>query len=205
MFDERPGKECLVRQRLDAIPTLNQKDSSGLRVDIALEDQSTGEVRWIDVTGVHTTSPSYIAEELKMVVRRRFAVFVANQKRVPEPPVIDPSPTILKKELAKNEKYQRLILIAKKQFSERKRSVAPVFMPFVVSDCGEVGPVGNMLQEWLVACYSRKLAATQSWDGVKPKDKIRDFRRRFRLLIQFAMAAGLGGMINAAGKAKGCY
>jgi hypothetical protein len=78
-------------------------------------------------------------------------------------------------------------------------------MPFVVSDCGEVGPVGNMLQEWLVACYSRKLAATQSWDGVKPKDKIRDFRRRFRLLIQFAMAAGLGGMINAAGKAKGCY
>ena len=74
-------------------------------------------------------------------------------------------------------------------------------MPFIVSDCGEVAPIAIELQEYLVDCYKRRCTKEgKRADGCKVLDLVRNFRDRFKLSIQVAIAAGLGGMINAAGQ-----
>jgi hypothetical protein len=195
-------KQRLIRQQLDTIPALGPGDTTGLRIDLSMENPATGEVRWVDVTGVHTTSPSYSSVEMTLAQKRRLASLITQQSRLAKPPEIIPSPTILHKERAKEEKYRRLLLVAKKQATEGKRSTAPAFHPFVISDCGEVGPAGVQLQEWLVGCFRSRIADVPRTDGLKLPDLLRDFRRRLKLTIQFALAAGIGAMINTAGQSR---
>ena len=154
------------------------------------------------MTGVHTTSPSYERAELKTAERRRLAAYVAQNNYASRPPDLIPSPTVLAREQIKIEKYRRLVLVAQKQTKEGKRVRNPVFSPFVVSDNGEFGPLALKFQEWLVGCYKDLIIAKPRDDGLKLNDLVRDFRRRFRLTVQFAMAAGIGGMINTAGHAR---
>ena len=55
------------------------------------------------------------------------------------------------------------------------------------------------LQEWIVEQYRRKCAADKSrTDGYSTSDLVRQFRHKFKIDIQFAIAAGLGAMIQAA-------
>src|SRR4051812_3211787 len=74
----------------------------------------------------------------------------------------------------------------------------------VPDDLGELSPAASDLQEWIVEQYRRKCSADKSRaDGCSTSDLVRQFRHKFKLDIQFAIAAGLGAMIQAAGQPWG--
>ena len=47
-------RRAYVQVRIDALPSVAREDAVGLRIDVALEDEDTGETKWLDATVVHT-------------------------------------------------------------------------------------------------------------------------------------------------------
>jgi hypothetical protein len=171
---------------------------SGLRVDVARSDPETGAERWVDVSTVHTTSQSYLKAEYEDVKRRVAAAELAVEPAC-NPALLDPSPAVAAREKLKRDKYAILVAIAAKQTAEYKRSATPAIAPFVLSDNGEMGPSANELQEWLVDAYRRRQQGP-ALDGVSVSQRVLDFRRRLRLQVMTALAAGVGSMTCAAGR-----
>jgi hypothetical protein len=201
---DEPTKQAYVQQRIDALPPSSPDDSTGLRIDVSLENEETGETKWIDVTVVHTGAESYQAKELKAVSSRQITANIASSLSVPDPFQFEPSPLLVERTSAKVEKYSRLIRVATKQAAEKKRRQAPSFSAFAVSDYGEFSPSALDLQEWLVNQFRAKVEqAGKRADGCKPVDLVRDFRQRLRLEVQLAIAAGCGEMLRKAGQAWG--
>ena len=60
-----------------------------------------------------------------------------------------PSPSLLDREYDKSSRFGRLVVIAAKHHLDGKRSTLPAFVPFVVSDFGELAPAAIDLQEWM--------------------------------------------------------
>ena len=198
------AKHAFVQSEINALPANNRDDVTGLRIDLSLENVDTAETKWIDVTAVHTGAESYQDKELKAVSTRQVAGSLAANLSVPDPLRSDPSPLLLERTTAKNEKYARLLLVAQKQAREKKRAQAPVFLTFAVSDYGELAPVARELLDWIVNQYRIKLEREGNRpDGCKPLDLARIFRYRLRVGIQMALAAGCGEMICKAGQAWG--
>ena len=109
-------------------------------------------------------------------------------------------PTLVERESEKSSKYGRLVLVASKQYTDGKRGTLPTFVPFVVSDLGELAPSAVDLQEWLVNQYRlRCIKLGPRSDGCTTSDLVRSFRHRLKIGVQTAIAAGLGSMIQAAG------
>ena len=79
-----------------------------------------------------------------------------------------------------------------------------MFNAFCVSSFGELSPSAFTLLDWLVD-KRRSLAesAAPRADGVKPLDVVREFKRKLRVDIQMAVAAGCGEMLRAAGQPNG--
>jgi len=166
-----------------------------------LENVATGEVKWVDVSAVHTTCPSYAAAEIKAVGQKVNVANIAAAYELPDYLKSTPSPSLLKREVDKNQKYSRLITVAQKQTKEKKRLQTPSFSAFIVSDFGDLSPVALELQEWLVATYAKKCEREgPRADGCSVADLTRAFRWKFRLDIQLAVATGLGGMLLTAGQ-----
>lgn len=95
-------------------------------------------------------------------------------------------------------------MVAKKQHVDGKRNSLPTFAPFVVSDFGELAPAAVDLQEWIVDQFRKKCIKNGARaDGCSTVDLVRQFRHKFKVSVQFAMAAGLGAMIQAAGQPWG--
>ena len=180
---------------------IHEGEVSGLRIDISLENPITGETKWIDTTAVHTTCLSYQNTELKSIAKRDVSSALTELHCLPNVLEHAPSPTLLRREAEKMVKYGRLLVVAKKQRSEGKRDYLPTFSPFVVSDLDEMAPAAISLQEWLVEQYRRKLVNDgRRLDGCSTADLVRQFRHKFKVGIQLAIAGGLGGMIQAAGQ-----
>ena len=116
----------------------------------------------------------------------------------------DPGPTLLQRE---TEKTARLLMVAAKQHLDGKRSSLPVFCPFVVSDFGELAPNAVDLQEWLVNQYRQRCIKqskhSRRSDGCSTEDLVQRFRHKLKIGVQFAVASGLGNMIQAAGQPWG--
>ena len=68
-----------------------------------------------------------------------------------DPIKFEPSPTLMERIVAKQNKYERLIMVAQRQAKEKKRKQAPGFVAFAVSDYGEMSPVSMDLQDWMVS------------------------------------------------------
>jgi hypothetical protein len=171
---------------------------------LCIENPDTGETKWVDTTVVHTTSASYENKELKAIAKKNLSASVASSHNVPDALQFAPSPALLDREAIKVEKYSRLVMVAKKQHADKKRFSLPTFIPFAVSDIGELSPAASDLQEWIVEQYRRKCAKDKSRpDGCSTSDLVRQFRHKFKIDIQFAIAAGLGAMIQAAGQPWG--
>ena len=195
-------KYAFVQVRIDALPVVKRDETTGLRIDLAMENKETGEAKWVDATVVHTGAESYQSKELKVMGSRLIAHQLAARITVPDPIALDPSPTLLERTTAKNEKYSRLLLVAKKQAVEKKRKQAPVFSTFAMSDYGEMAPEAVALQEWLVNQYRRKCEQDgPRADGCKTVDLVRVFRYKLRIGVQMALAAGCGEMLCRAGQA----
>ena len=84
------------------------------------------------------------------------------------------------------------------------QEINPSYLPFVVSDFGELAPAAIDLQEWLVNQFCiRCVKLGRRADGCSTDDLVRQFRHRFKIGIQMAVASGLGAMILAAGQPWG--
>jgi hypothetical protein len=198
------AKRALVKAKVDALPAVKRDDATGLRIDIALENETTGETWWGDVTAVHPGSASYRDRELNSLCARQIAAQVSESILVPDPFKLDPSPLLVDRTAAKLSKYSRLVLVGKKQATEKKRKQAPHFAAFAVSDYGELAPMAADLMEWLVQQFRLKCEqAGKRMDGVSALDRVRDFRRKLYTGVQFALVAGCGDMICRAGQAWG--
>jgi hypothetical protein len=197
-------KQILIQTQLDKLPVLAKDDAAGLRIDLSLTDTETGETLWIDVAAVHTSSPSYIQGELKAITKRQLSTAAAELYKLPDVLLGDPSPVLIKRQNEKIEKYSRLLMVAKKQHQERKRTTIPKFVPFVVSDSGELSPAAYEVQEWLVEQYRRKsLKSKDRSDGCTTTELVHRFRHKLKIGVQEAVAAGLGAMILSAGQPWG--
>ena len=194
-------KAAYVQTRIDALPVLKKSELKGLRIDASLEDPTTGETKWIDVSAMHTASPSYAAVEIKSVGQKINVNNIVAAYALPDYLRAKPSPSLLKREAEKKHKYSRLITVAQKQAKEKKRLQAPTFSAFIVSDFGDLSPKAQELQEWIVSAYARKCSSEgQRADGCTVADRTRAFRQRFKLDVQLAIAAGLGAMLLTAGQ-----
>jgi hypothetical protein len=176
-------KHAYVQTRIDALPAVAHNDAKGLRIDLALENQDTGETKWVDVTAVHTGSASFQDKELKAVVDRQITAKLAATLCIPDPLKADtPSPILVERTTSKNEKYSRLVCVATKQAKEKRRKQAPSFFTFAVSDYGEISPVATDLLEWIVFQFRGKCEREgPRADGCKVLDLVRDFRHRLRI------------------------
>jgi hypothetical protein len=67
------AKRALVKSKVDALPAVRRDDVTGLRVDISLENEVTGETWWGDVTAVHTGAESYQDKEIKSLCARQIS------------------------------------------------------------------------------------------------------------------------------------
>ena len=196
-------KQIYIQQKIDLLP-IHNGEAVGLRLDICLENMETGEARWVDTTVVHTTCASYRAKELAAVAKRNLAAAVTGSHLLPKAWAADPGPTLLERETEKTVKYSRLMMVAAKQHLDGKRSFLPTFCPFVVSDFGELAPTAVDLQEWLVnqyrqRCIKQTKHARRS-NGCSTEDLVQQFRHKLKIGVQFAVASGLGNMIQAAGQ-----
>ena len=168
-------KRALVQSKIDALPSVRREDTKGLRIDVALENETTG-----------------------------VSAHVSDAILIPDPFKLDPSPTLIDRCAAKISKYSRLVAVARKQAVEKKRRQAPRFMAIAVSDYGELAPMAADLCEWLVQQFRLKCEQEgKRADGVGPLERVRDFRRKLYTRIQFAVAAGCGEMMLRAGQAWG--
>lgn len=191
-----------MQAKVDALPSVRREDTTGLRIDISLENETTGEAKWVDVTLVHTSAESYQDKELKSLCARQIAAQVSTSLLVPDPFKLDPSPLLIERTTAKISKYSRLVLVAKKQAAEKKRKQVPQFAAFAMSDYGELAPMAADLLEWIVQQFRGNCErAGKHTDGVSPLERVRDFRRRLYGGVQFAVAAGCGEMLCRAGQA----
>jgi hypothetical protein len=198
------AKRALVLAKIDALPSVKREDMKGLRIDFSLENQSTGETVWGDVTTLHPGAESYVAQELKSLAARQISAQVSEAIMVPDPFKLDPSPLLIDRCAAKISKYSRLVLVGKRQAANKKRVQAPRFNAFAVSDYGEFSPMAADLCEWLVQQFRIKSDEEgKRSDGVASLDRVRDFRRRLYTKVQFAVASGCGEMLVRAGQSWG--
>jgi hypothetical protein len=201
---DEAAKHAYVQARIDQLPAAKRDDHVGLRIDLAVENEETGEAKWVDVTVVHTGCESYQDKEIKAVTARQIAAKLTDNLSLPDPMKADPSPMLVERTSAKNSKYSNLLLVAKKQALEKKRKQAPTFFTFAMSDYGETAPVAVEFQEWLVSQYRTKCEREgRRADGCKTVDLVYDFRHRLCIGIQLAVAAGCGEMLRRAGQAWG--
>ena len=150
---------------------------------------------------MHTAAESYREREFKAVMARNIPTSTATALSATDVLKFQSSPILLERTTAKNEKYSRLLWIAKKQAQQKKRKQAPQFSTFCVSDFGELSPSAIILLDWLVD-QRRSLAAARA-DGLKPLDIVRVFKHKLRIGIQMAIAAGSGEMFYGAGQPWG--
>jgi hypothetical protein len=194
-------KQALVQSKTDQLPLLDPQDTTGLRIDFAITNDSTGEVKWGDVTTVNTTSPSVCTAELKAISDRHISKIIAVDLKLPDILRTDSSPVLLSRESVKREKYSRLLLVAGKQFRDGKRAKMPVFVPYAISNC-ELSPAAIELHDWISDQYRAKCVKEgMRADGCTIPDLVRAFRRKLVMRTQLAIAAGIGGMICSAGLA----
>jgi hypothetical protein len=102
--------------------------------------------------------------------------------------------------MAKILKYARLLAIARAQHDHRLRSSYPKFRAVVVSTLGEFGIDTIEVQEFLLACYKRKLKREgDRKDGLSSQFLTAKFRNQMRIGLQIAVAKGCANMATRAG------
>jgi hypothetical protein len=185
--DQREAKLAELDERLqdlrDAVV-----DGHGLRLDGTIQDPTSGELVWFDVSVMHTTSRSYLKDEAKFSRERRAANAVWK------------SAALMEAYQGKLDRYALLAAMVERQVLGGRRK-APLILPAVVTTHGEFCPGAVQLQEWLVERYRARLRLEgERDDGEKEDDLITAFRCELRAALLVATAKGTAEMLAVAGR-----
>ena len=118
-----------------------------------------------------------------------------------DPEAHTPAPCVKKVVADKVKTYAPLLHVTQQQKAKHARALAPEFVPFVVSNYGEMNEGADKLMQWITAKYRRKVLSegrTRA-DGVKPEELVIRFRSEFRDRLVACVARGFGSMIVHAG------
>jgi hypothetical protein len=116
-------KQTHIQRQIDLLP-IHQGDVSGLRIDICLENAETGETKWIDTTAVHTTCATYETKNsrlLKGICLPQWPMYTLYLMLYSLILV-----RLYWREVAKVEKYSRLLMVAKKQHMDGTPKLHPI-------------------------------------------------------------------------------
>jgi len=199
---ERGTRQVAVRQVCRMMH--NQYETKGLRIDVRLLDPHTLQERWVDTTCIHSTCKTRLQAEMKHSRLKIKSRNEARQDGQTDLLLHKPGAGVKNQTTAKHKTYAPLIAVARKQFEDKKRHVLPQFIAAVTSSMGEFGLELVKLQEWLCACYSRKLARLGPRDdGTKIATMSATFRNKFRYSIYAAVARGQARMLLSSGLPAG--
>jgi hypothetical protein len=163
----------------------------GLRLDGTIQDPTSGELVWFDVSVLHTTSRSHLKAEAKFSRERRAAY---------EKGAVWKSAALMEAYQGKLDRYALLAAMVERQVLGGRRT-APLILPVVVTTHGEFCPGAVQLQEWLVERYRARLRLEgERDDGEKEDDLITAFRCELRAALLVATAKGTAEMLAVAGR-----
>jgi hypothetical protein len=154
--DQREAKLAELDERLQDLRN-SVVDGHGLRLDGTIQDPTSGELVWFDISVVHTTSRSYLKHEAKFSRERR----AANEKGAAWK-----SAALMEAHQEKLNRYALLAAMVERQVLGGPRT-APLILPAVVSTHGEFCPGAVQLQEWLVEQYRARLRLEGERDDVR--------------------------------------
>jgi hypothetical protein len=185
--DQREAKLAELDERLQDLRD-GVVDGHGLRLDGTIQDPTSGELVWFDVSVVHTTSRSYLKDEAKFSREQRAANAVWK------------SAALMEAYQGKLDRYALLAAMVERQVLGGRRK-APLILPAVVTTHGEFCPGAVQLQEWLVERYRARLRLEgERDDGEKEDDLITAFRCELRAALLVATAKGTAEMLAVAGR-----
>jgi hypothetical protein len=172
----------------------------GLRLDVRLMDPVSNQEFFIDATCISPTCSSKREAELKHTLKRLSSAVQAKADLAPDPEERNTSAAVTAAEKFKHTKYARLLAVATAQHAHRLRPSLPVFHAFVMSTLGELGPGSIAVQEFLLACYARRLRREgPRRDGLTKSFLTAQFRSKLRIGLQVAVAKGCAQMSLNAG------
>lgn len=189
-----------LNQQAVIIGTQDGEVTVGLRLDIRLYDPVSGREVFIDVTGISATCASKRTKELKQTIARLRSQMQSALDGIQNLRKQEVSAAVRAAVLAKITKYSRLVAIARSQKDHKLRPSYPEFRAVVISTLGEFGIDTVEVQEFLLACYKRKLEREgDRADGLSTQQLTARFRSRLRIGMQVAMAKGCADMATRAG------
>jgi hypothetical protein len=166
-------------------------DGHGLRLDGTIQDPTSGELVWFDVSVVHTTCKTHLKDEVKLTLERR----VAGEEGAGWK-----SAALMEAHQGKLNRYALLAAMVERQVLAGRRT-APLILPAVVTTHGEFCPGTVQLQEWLVERYRARLRLEGDRDdGEEEDDLITAFRCELRAALLVAVAKGTAKMLAVAGR-----
>jgi len=140
------AKQAELQRVAERMPPVDPSDLKGLRVDLAMTDEVSGEAQWIDVSVINTATPTYATAEVAFITaQRQMAMHAPPSSEAPR--LV--SPALIAGEIKKNGKYSRLMMIANRAATAGKRPDRPVFTPVLFSACGEAAKGASEILDWI--------------------------------------------------------
>ena len=153
----------------------------------------------MDTSVTHPSNQTNILKALEDAkLRLRKQLGFDNEHQVPRT-----TPALDRRVQTKNDTYATLMAIMEKQFSERRRSGKPKFVPAVATTHGELAPDLIQFMEWITAAYKATLKnAPPRADGRTPAGLAATFRQHLRQKVLMAVAKGTARILRDAGLSK---
>jgi hypothetical protein len=187
------------RQQLNALQRELSDKVQGRRIDVAMTNPSTGDCRWVDVSGVHPTSKTYRTATGRFVTRLLDADRAATDKGLPNKMTREPSPRVISASKDKHATYALLTSLADHQRQLNKRSGDHEFIPAVHTHEGELAPAFFNLIEWITGQYGLHTKTLGLTHGFATRHLTAIFRGRLKDAVFASIASGFGTMLGASG------
>ena len=187
-----PLERAEIAQQIKAIADSTPANLKGLRVDVGVKMPSDTEL-WLDVGGNHCLSSSYLKSTTEFLLE--------HQQDQPgrRDDAFTYTPSILKRQQYKHDKYMPMLQKAKQQTLKKKRARDPVFLAPIISRHGEFS--ADVFRLVTICANEAYKQACQrfSTDGKKPGHYARVASARLKDAFSVATASGWGAQLRCAG------
>ena len=171
---------------MDALNTANTKeDKKAVRLDVQFKYGQ--DELLIDCSITHSLAKSHRRAEAKRTWERLLSNIEAVQDKG--------AAAIEAARSVKNQTYNPLLYVIKKQVLDKRRTREPKFTPAVATSFGELGPGCTVVQEWLAMRYKAYLQTQPaSPDGYGVGYMVGKYRRDLRIALTMALVRRSGAV-----------